>query len=222
MPSSIEDYALLGDTHGVARRPRRLPRLALPAAVRIPRVLLGATGNEENGRWQIGLYDANQTARRYRRDSLVLETDFETAAGSIRLVDFMPPRAQAPTLVRIVEGLRGRVRVQMDLRPRFDYGHIRPRIRSLDGSLVATADQTASGRASRSCTRVSLGVVRADFEIVAGERAPFVLSWHPSHEPAGQAIDPFRHSPTPSRTGSTGWLGARTGESGGTPSLGRC
>ncbi len=134
---------------------------------------------------------ARSVERRYRGDTLVLETDFDTADGSIRLIDFMPPRTERPHLVRIVEGLSGRVHVKMDWRPRFDYGHIRPRIRLLEGSLVATAGPDSLRLTTPARTRVDGFAACADVEVAAGDRVPFVLRWHPSHEPATGPIDPF-------------------------------
>lgn len=81
--------------------------------------------------------------------------------------------------MRIVEGLRGRVGVQMDWRPRFDYGHIRPRIRVVDGSLVATAGPDSLLLTTPVPTRVDGFTACADFEVAAGDRVPFVLRCHP-------------------------------------------
>src|SRR5215218_6174738 len=135
MSPRIEDYALLGDTQTAALVSKEgsidwlcLPRFDSAAS------FAALLGNEENGRWQIAPHEpVPRGRRRYRGDTLVLETDFETAEGSIRVVDFMPPRGEAPEVVRLVEGIRGRVRVQMDLRLRFDYGRVRPWLRRLDG-----------------------------------------------------------------------------------------
>jgi GH15 family glucan-1,4-alpha-glucosidase len=193
MPSAIEDYALLGDTHGAGLVGRDgsvdwlcLPRFDSPAC------FASLLGDEDNGRWWIGPSGSVRTVeRRYRGDTLVVETDFDTAAGSIRLIDFMPPRAKAPHLVRIVEGLRGRTSVSMDWRPRFDYGGIRPRIRSVDGALIATAGPDSLRLATPITTRVHGHAAGADFEIETGDCVPFVLSWHPSHEPGTAPVDAY-------------------------------
>jgi GH15 family glucan-1,4-alpha-glucosidase len=190
----IEDYALLGDTHTAALVNNRgsidwlcLPRFdsAAPFAALL--------GNEENGRWQIAPDgQVLATRRRYRGDTLVLETDFDTAEGSIRLVDFMPPRGKAPDVVRLVEGIRGRVRVHMDLRVRFDYGRIRPRLRQIDRAHAAIAGPDSVWLRTPVETREEGSVVRADFVVKAGELVPFVLTWHPSNETAPAPIDPLR------------------------------
>jgi GH15 family glucan-1,4-alpha-glucosidase len=198
----IEDYALLGDTHTAALVNNRgsidwlcLPRFdsAAPFAALL--------GNEENGRWQIAPDgQVLATRRRYRGDTLVLETDFDTAEGSIRLVDFMPPRGKAPDVVRLVEGIRGRVRVHMDLRVRFDYGRIRPRLRQIDRAHAAIAGPDSVWLRTPVETREEGSVVRADFVVKAGELVPFVLTWHPSNEtpPAGPNGFP------PARTAGSG------------------
>jgi GH15 family glucan-1,4-alpha-glucosidase len=140
MPSPIEDYALLGDTQtgALVSKAGSIDWLCLPrfdSATPFASLL----GDEGNGRWQIAPFGHVQSTRRYRGDTLVLETDFDTAERSIRLVDFMPPRRTSPHVVRLVVGIRGQVRMHMDLRPRFDYGRIRPSIRHIDGAAVATA-----------------------------------------------------------------------------------
>jgi len=90
-------------------------------------------GGQEHGRWLISpSAKIAKSSRRYRDETLVLETDFETDAGAVRLIDFMPPRdGGAPQLVRIVEGLRGEVPMMMELAPRFDYGSLTATYRSL-------------------------------------------------------------------------------------------
>jgi GH15 family glucan-1,4-alpha-glucosidase len=130
--------------------------------------------------------------RRYRGDTLVLETDFDTAERSIRLVDFMPPRKDVPHAVRLVEGIRGRVRVQMDLRLRFDYGRIRPWLRRLDSAYAAIAGPDSVWLRSPVSIRDDGFALRADFPVSAGELFAFDLSWCPSREPSPDAIDPLR------------------------------
>ena len=194
MTPRIEDYALLGDTQTAALVSNEgsidwlcMPRFDSGAA------FAALVGSEENGRWRIAP-DGHVTAtrRRYRGDTLVLETDFETAEGTIRLVDFMPVRGEAPTVVRLVAGVRGRVPVRMELRVRFDYGRIRPVVRRLDGADVAFAGPDSVWLRTPVETRDEDGVLQADFSVTAGELVPFVLTWHPSHEPAPTPVDPMR------------------------------
>ena len=194
MSLPIEDYAVIGDTRTAALVGKNgsidwlcLPRFdsAAPFAALL--------GDEGNGRWQIApVGQVRTTRRRYRGDTLVLETDVDTAEGSIRLVDFMPPCGTAPDVVRLVVGVRGRVRVHMDLRPRFDDGRVRPRLRQIDGADVAVAGPDSVWLRTPVETRAEDAAVRADFLVSAGELLPFVLSWHPSHEPPPPPVDPLR------------------------------
>lgn len=194
MPPRIEDYALLGDTHKAAlvNKNGSIDWLCLPlfdAAATFAAVL----GNEADGRWQIAPYEhVRATRRRYRGDTLVLETDFDTAAGSIRLVDFMPPRRKVPDVMRLVEGVRGRVRVHMDLTVRFHHGLIGPWLRHTDGARAAIAGRERVWLRTPVETRDEGFAARADFFVTAGELVPFVLTWHPAHDAAPAPNDPFR------------------------------
>jgi GH15 family glucan-1,4-alpha-glucosidase len=194
MPPPIEDYTLLGDTHtgALVSRAGSIDWLCLPRFdSAAPFVAL--LGGEGNGRWQIAPFGhVRATRRRYRGDTLVLETEFDTAEGTIRLVDFMPPRGESPDVMRLVVGVRGQVRVHMDLRPRFDYGQIRPWLRHIDGADVAVAGPDSLWLRTPVETRSEDGAVQADFVVSAGELLPFVLTWHPSHEPPPVAVDPLR------------------------------
>ena len=150
MPLPIEDYAVIGDTQTAALvGQRRLDRLAVPAPVRLRRDLRRAA--RHRGARPLadrpGRRRCRATRRRYRGDTLVLETEFDTDDGTVRLIDFMPPRGEAPDVVRIVEGVRGRVPMRMDLRLRFDYGHVVP-----VGAPGATATWSRSpGRTRSGC-----------------------------------------------------------------------
>ena len=194
MPPRIEDYALLGDTHtsALVSREGSIDWLCLPRFDSAA-IFAALLGDANNGRWQIAPDESVLALRRrYRGDTLVLETDFDTPEGSIRLVDFMPPRDEAPSVVRFVEGLRGSVRVRMELTVRFEYGRIRPWLRRIDGAHAAIAGPDSVWLRTPVDTREEDFALRADFVITAGERVPFVLTWHPSHEPAPAPIDPLR------------------------------
>src|SRR5512136_851408 len=136
----IEDYAVLGDTQNCALVGRDgsidwlcLPRFDSGACFAS---LLGDSGH---GRWILSaLGQVSPPRRRYRPGTLILETDFETDSGAVRLIDFMPPRDASPDVVRIVHGLRGEARVRMELVIRFDYGAIVPWVRKIDDVLCAT------------------------------------------------------------------------------------
>src|SRR3954471_10163875 len=125
----IEDYALVGDLQSAAIVGRDgsvdwlcLPRFDSPAC------FCALVGEARHGRWLLApTVPVSHTTRRYRPGTLVLETEFETSEGVVRVIDFMPRRgASAPRLMRIVEGLSGRVPMQLELQLRPDYGSLRP------------------------------------------------------------------------------------------------
>jgi GH15 family glucan-1,4-alpha-glucosidase len=193
MPLRIEDYGLIGDTQTVALvgRDGSIDWLCFP------RFDAGACfaallGGPEHGRWLIGPERGGHAIRRqYRSDSLVLEHEFQTADGVVRLVDAMPPREREPDLVRVVECLSGQVAMRMELIVRFDYGHIVPWVRTMDGALRAVGGPDALTLRS---TAPTFGVgltTQAEFTLRAGEHATFLLAWHPSHEPPPRSIDPM-------------------------------
>jgi GH15 family glucan-1,4-alpha-glucosidase len=188
----IEDYAIIGDTQTAALVSADgsidwlcLPRFDSGACFA---ALLGTT---EHGHWQIAPCDAvTARARRYRPGTLVIETEFTTAGGRVRIIDAMPPRETTPDLVRIVEGLDGTVAMQMELVFRFDYGSIVPWVTRHDGELRAVAGPDAVVLRTSAPTHGRDLTTVAEFTINAGERLPFVLSWHPSHRPPPRPIDP--------------------------------
>jgi GH15 family glucan-1,4-alpha-glucosidase len=190
----IDDHALLVNTQtgALVNNEGSIDWLCLPrfdSAACFAALL----GNEEQGRWQIAPSGhMRATRRRYRGDTFVLETDFETAEGSIRLVDFMPPRGKTPDIVRLVEGVRGRVRMHMDLRVRFEGVEGRPELRHIDGAHAVIAGPDSVRLSTPVETRDEGYAVRAEFFVTAGELVPFVLTWHPSDDPAPAPIDPLR------------------------------
>src|SRR5919107_1956406 len=146
MSVPIEDYGLLGDLHTAALVSRAgsvdwlcLPRLDSPAC------FAALLDTEEAGGGRLAPAGAgNCSRRRYRGDTLVLESEWDTAEGTVRILDFMPPRGDAADIVRIVEGVRGSVEMEMDLTLRFDYGHVVPWVRHSDGQLAAVAGPDAA------------------------------------------------------------------------------
>jgi GH15 family glucan-1,4-alpha-glucosidase len=189
--SRIEDYALVGDTQTAALvgTDGSLDWLCAPR-FDSPACFAALLGDDDNGCWRISPRGSVQTVRRrYLGDTLVLQTDLETATGTARLVDFMPVRARTPRVVRIVYGIRGRVDMRMDLRPRFDYGRRRPRLRVTRSGCVAIAGPDSVWLQSDVATRLEDHAGRSDFAVSHGGRVAFVLSWLPSHEPAPGAID---------------------------------
>ena len=140
-------------------------------------------GDENQGRWLIApAAGGRATRRRYRDGTLVLETEFETAEGAVRIIDFMPIRDRTVDMVRIVEGLHGHVPMQMHLTIRFDYGSIIPWVRNVHGALVAVAGPDALVLRTPVETRGVGHSTVAEFTVRRGERVPFTLAWFPSHE----------------------------------------
>lgn len=190
----IEDYALIGDTYTAALvgRDGSIDWLCLPRFDSCA-CFASLLGDQRNGRWRLSPKgEVRQSHRRYRPGTLILETEFETDDGAVRLVDFMPPRGKHLDVVRIVEGLRGQVRMQMELVIRFDYGAVVPWVRNLDGVLSAIGGPDALYLHTPVATRGVQFTTVADFVVSAGKRVPFVLIWHPSHEPPPKPIHPER------------------------------
>ncbi len=179
----IEDYALIGDTQTAALvgRDGSIDWLCLPSfdsGACFAKLL----GSRDHGRWQIAPADPNAAVtRRYRPGTLVLETTFTTSTGAVRLIDCMPIRSAMPDVVRVVEGISGRVAMEMDLVIRFDYGSSVPWVRRVGGALRAVAGPDALELCTPVETHGEGLATTARFEVAAGERVPFVLTWHPSH-----------------------------------------
>ena len=190
----IEDYALIGDTQTAALVSSEgsidwlcLPRFDSGAC------FAALLGDRTHGAWQIApAGTSSSTTRRYRPNSLVLETTFTTPEGSVRLVDCMPVRGEAPDVVRLVEGVSGRVDMRMDLVIRFDYGRSVPWVRRTGDALLAIAGPDALYLRTPVPTRGEDLSTVADFSVAAGDRVPFVLTWNPSHRPAPHPVDAVR------------------------------
>ena len=181
----LEDYGLIGDmqTAALVGRDGGVDWLCLPrfdSASCFSAVL----GDERHGRWRLAPADGvRASARRYRPGTLVLETDFETAGGAVRVIDFMPRRGEgAPRVMRIVEGLRGRVPMRMELSLRPDYGTIRPWLEPAPDGVIATAGPDAFRLSTPLPLQLEDGTASADFEAIEGARERLTLSWHLSYE----------------------------------------
>jgi GH15 family glucan-1,4-alpha-glucosidase len=190
--ATIEDYALIGDLQTAALVSRAgsidwccFPRFDSEAC------FAALLGNPENGRWLLApAAEVRRSTRRYRTDTLILESIYETAQGTVRAIDFMPPRGAAPDIVRIVEGLDGSVPMRSELVVRFDFGQLVPWVKRVDHARVAIAGPDAL------CFRTPVEVrgenltTVSEFVLHQGERVPFVLTWFPSHESLPAEIDP--------------------------------
>jgi GH15 family glucan-1,4-alpha-glucosidase len=192
MAGRIEDYALIGDLHtvGLIDRSGSIDWLCFPR-FDSPACFAALLGDEENGHWRIAPVGADRaSSRRYRGDTMILETTWETPDGTVRVIDFMPPRDEQPDVVRIVEGLSGRVEMRSELRFRFDYGSAIPWVRKADGQLGAVAGPDAVWLRSDVPTRGKNFATYSEFEVRAGERVDFVLTWHPSHLEPPMPVEP--------------------------------
>jgi GH15 family glucan-1,4-alpha-glucosidase len=192
MTTPIERYALIGDTQTAALVGDDgcidwlcVPRFDGAAC------FAALLGDASNGHWSIGpASHARATRRKYRDGTLVLETEWDTPEGSVRLVDCMPVRDQHVDVVRIVEGISGRVPMTMDLTVRFDYGSILPWVRTIDGTTCFVAGPYAVRLATPVPIEGRDFHHVADFEVAAGDRVPFVLTGSPSHLPWPQVPEP--------------------------------
>ena len=190
----IEDYALIGDCQAAALvgRDGSIDWLCWPS-FDSPACFAALLGRRDHGHWRLApKATAAKARRRYRKDTLVLETDFETAEGAVTVVDFMPIGEGDSDLVRIVVGRRGRVRMAMELVLRFDYGSTVPWVTRLeDGRLRAIAGPDMAVLDSPVETRGEDLKTCAEFEVAAGERLPFVLLHSRSHLDPPPRLDAF-------------------------------
>ncbi|HEX4217540.1 MAG TPA: glycoside hydrolase family 15 protein [Acidimicrobiales bacterium] len=191
MTLPIEDYGIIGDLHTAAMvgRDGSIDWLCLPrfdSAACFSNLL----GTEEHGRWKIAPKGAHlATHRRYRGDSLVLESEFVTREGTVRLIDCMPIRQEHPEVVRLVEGVKGRVSMRMDLTIRFGYGQIVPWVRRLDGTLTAIAGPDGLSLWTPVHTRGEDYHTVADFSVSEGQQIPFTLGWFPASDEPPRPVD---------------------------------
>jgi GH15 family glucan-1,4-alpha-glucosidase len=190
MALRIEDYALIGDCHTGALVGNDgsidwlcLPRFSSDAC------FASLLGKPEHGYWKIAPKVPFRAKRRYRGDSLILETEFETDDGAVRLIDGMSPWSEGTDLVRVVEGKRGRVPMKMELVLRPDYGSIVPWVRRTERGIKAIAGPDAYLLDTPvELHGENLSTV-AEFNVAAGECVPLTMLWHPSHEDDPPPID---------------------------------
>jgi GH15 family glucan-1,4-alpha-glucosidase len=179
----IEDYALVGDTHTAALvgRDGSIDWLCLPR-FDSGAVFAALLGSPDEGCWRLAPERGGHTlARRYRSDTLVLETEMAGEDGVVRVVDCMPLRAQGPEerpqVLRLVEGVRGRVPMRSEVLLRPDYGRMLPWLRAegrrlrvysgpdavvLDGDVVHEAEEAGA---------------RATFTVAEGDRVGLRMVW---------------------------------------------
>ena len=191
MPSRIEDYAMVGDlqTAALVGSDGSVDWLCFPR-FDSPACFAALLGSDSNGRWRLTPTSGGRcTRRRYRGHTLILETEWETPTGAVRVIDCMPPRGVAPDLVRVVEGVRGKVSLTGELRIRFDYGHVAPWV-TIEGREVHAAAGPEALWLRASAPHEELGgEILSRFTISEGERVPLVLTWSHSYGDRPVAID---------------------------------
>ncbi|WP_329265253.1 glycoside hydrolase family 15 protein [Streptomyces sp. NBC_01478] len=189
MAGRIEDYALIGDmqTAALVCRDGTVDWLCLPR-FDSHAIFAGLLGTEEHGFWRLGPAHAadapppTAVRRGYRGDSLILESEWDTPRGTVRVTDFMPPRDGAPQLIRIVEGISGRVPMRSALRMRFSYGRVVPWVHKHEGRTVAVAGPDSVWFDTSAETYGKQLTTYADFTVAPGDRIAFTISWEPSHK----------------------------------------
>jgi GH15 family glucan-1,4-alpha-glucosidase len=193
LSSRIEDYGLIGDceTAALVGRDGSIDWLCWPA-FDSDACFAALLGSSRNGRWLIApAQEIRRTTRRYRDNTLILETRFETASGVVAITDFMPPRGKASDVVRLVRGIAGKVKLKMELVIRFGVGADVPWVkRTEDGALLAICGQDMTVLRTPVATRGEQMTTVADFEVNEGETVPFVLTYGPSHLSLPEPIDP--------------------------------
>jgi GH15 family glucan-1,4-alpha-glucosidase len=191
MPAKIEDYALIGDCETAALVDNRgsidwlcWPDFASEAC------FAALLGSDENGSWRMSPANGKwKTTRRYRNHTLILETTFHHPEGTVRLIDFMPIRERASDVVRIVEGVKDKVPMHMELCLRFDYGRAVPWVTGIkDGIRAIAGPNLAVLHASVPVRGENLTTV-ADFTVSKGDRVIFTLTYGRSYEPDPDPID---------------------------------
>jgi GH15 family glucan-1,4-alpha-glucosidase len=192
MALRIEDYAIIGDTHTAALvgLDGSIDWLCLPR-FDSSAVFAGLLGDDSHGQWKIAPHEVaiHSSSRRYRGDTLVLETQFETATGVARVVDAMVPVLDEHVVLRMVEGISGHVRMRSLLRMRFEYGSVVPWVRRVDNETCAVAGPDALTLRSDVHHRGRDWATIGDFEIRNGESLTFQLAYHRSHRSPAPALD---------------------------------
>ena len=193
MPLPIEDYALIGNTRAAALVGRDgsidwlcLPRFDSNAC------FCALLGSPDNGRWLIAARDEDaRTTRRYRDGTMVLDTEVQTETGRVLITDYMPHWEDRSDVVRVVQGLEGRVSMRTELTIRFDYGAVVPWVHSPDGGIVATAGPDSLELRTQVPLRGEDYRTVGEFEVGAGQTTSFVLTYFSSEQDSPLPIDPL-------------------------------
>ncbi len=191
MGSRIEQYAIIGDTQTAAlvADDGSIDWLCAPRFDSAA-VFAALLGDPSHGRWLLAPAAGGRAQRRkYRDDTLVLETEFETEEGAVRVIDCMPVRGRNVEVLRLVEGIRGHVPMRSELVTRFDYGSVLPWIEEIDDGVLVVAGPDAMALHTTIAIRLEDAHAVSEFTVGEGERAAFALSWFPSHYDLPHAPD---------------------------------
>lgn len=188
MPLRIEDYALIGDleTAALVGCDGSIDWLCVPR-FDSDACFAALLGTPEHGRWLLApAEDVRRVRRRYRPNTLILETEFETASGVVVVIDFMQPRRSEPNVVRIVEGRRGHVPMRTELIMRFDYGASIPWVRQVKDGLRAICGPNSLHVITDVPLRGEGFHTVGEFTVAKGQQVPFTLAWRASHRRLGR------------------------------------
>ncbi|MGA2413684.1 MAG: glycoside hydrolase family 15 protein [Candidatus Sulfotelmatobacter sp.] len=193
MSIPIEDYAMIGDCHTAALVSKQgsIDWLCLPD-FDSGACFASLLGTDDNGRWSIAPAEPVRSIRRhYREGTLILETEFDTEHGTVRLIDFMVTRSKVPELCRLIVGIRGQVQMNLELVIRFDYGSVIPWVRRNDHGISAIAGPDMVSLRTQVQLRDEDFKTRSTFTVSEGEKVCFDLTWYPSdlEEPSSLDIE---------------------------------
>lgn len=191
MSRPIADYAIVGDgkTAALVSHDGCIDWLCWPR-FDDDACFAALLGQPDNGSWMlspVGMVERN--VRRYQDDTLVVETDFEVKGGAVRIIDFMPVGDTPSSVVRLVTGLRGSVRMQSDLRPRFNYGELTPLIERVDGAVQSCFGPDRVTLRSDIAMDIVDGAIQGSFDVAAGETITFAMTYGKTHEPLPEPFD---------------------------------
>ncbi len=193
MSIPIEDYAMIGDCHTAALVSKQgsIDWLCLPD-FDSGACFASLLGTDDNGHWSIAPAEPIRSIRRhYRAGTLILETEFETEQGTVRLIDFMVTRSKVPELCRLIVGISGQVQMNLELVIRFDYGSVVPWVRRNDHGISAIAGPDMVSLRTKVRLRDEDFKTRSTFTVSEGETVCFDLTWYPSdlEEPSSLDIE---------------------------------
>jgi GH15 family glucan-1,4-alpha-glucosidase len=178
MSSPIEDYALIGDgqTAALVCRDGSIDWLCWPR-FDSDACFAALLGTSENGRWLIGPNVRSASVRRYRGDSLVLETEHAAESGVVRVIDFMPVQKAGSAVIRMIQGVSGRVPMQMELCLRANYGAVLPWFEASEGGYVGRVGECGFTVEGTLPMKEESNIIRSEFAVEPGETVHVILHY---------------------------------------------